>query len=284
DLVIIRNSNNNGWTTTQVPAAGVNVQVKVNRGGGGGLYPNGNSNLGADIYNATTDANGYYSVNFKSNSQGVTAWYTFVGFTGTQDTIVSGNTKPGLSGYYWGDTDSWGGLVMGQTYETSYNFGSPSITNGNPGNVDIGTASVTGTIGMSLVLSTAPDATTAPVYGSTIMPVPAGITVYMSLNKDPYTLANKTYTTTTDANGRYTFSNFATVANGTTGFTQNGNIWVADYIATRDTHIVVNNIIVNPAKPGKSGVYGNNSTNQNGLFNNEFRNAADFNFAGHVAD
>jgi hypothetical protein len=282
--IVVRNSSNTGWTAATMPASGAVVQVKVNKGGNGGLYPNGSTNLGADVYSATTDANGYYSISFKSNSQGVTAWYTFVGFTGTHDTLVNNTTKTGPAGYYWGDTDTWGSLVMGQTYEQNYDYGSPSITNGNPNNIDIGQATVTGTIGMQLVLKTAPDATTAPVFGTTVVPVPAGITVYMSLNKDPYLLANKVYTTTTNANGAYTFSNFATVASGTSNFSQNANIWVADYVAVQDTHIVINNVITAAAKAGVPGVYNNSSTNQNALYNNEFRNSANFNFAGFTND
>ena len=47
-------------------------------------------------YTGTTDANGNYAINVKSNSQGVAAMITIDGFTGTQDTIINNVTKTGL--------------------------------------------------------------------------------------------------------------------------------------------------------------------------------------------
>ena len=86
----------------------------------------------------------------------------------------------------------------------------------------------------------------------------------------------KSYVTTTDANGYYTFT-INTVAAGTAGFTQNANISVPDYAATRDT-VKLNNVI----KTGRAGVYQMQQSNQSGLYNNVIRNAIHFNYNGFI--
>jgi hypothetical protein len=260
-----------GWqNNSRVPAAGVLVQIKVNKNN---LYPNSIAQ-GADVYSATTDANGNWSMNVKSNATGVTAYMTIAGFNSTLDTLINGVTKTGLYANYFGTTSSFN-CFMGTTFEWgTYGFNASNLSS-NPNNIMIGSASISGSVSANHILSTT-TGTNPAVISTTNMAVPAGITVYMSIDKDPTLLATKNYTTTTDANGRYSF-NFPTVASGTSGFNQNATIWVADYATTRDTVRVVNGNNA-PTITGRAGVFGNVSTNQNGVYNNEIRNATNMNY------
>jgi hypothetical protein len=238
------------------------------------LYPNSWAQ-GADVYSATSDAQGNWSINVKSTADGVQAYMTIAGFNGTQDTLINGVTKTGLYANYFGDSD-WLNLYMGTTYEWGvYDFNASNLTS-NPNNIVIGSAIVSGSISANHILTSKTGTNAAVVVGGgTNIAVPAGITVYMTLDKDPTTLAPKMYTATTDANGRYTFT-FPTVSSTTSGFNQNGTIWVADYATTRDTIREVNGNSA-PKTTGPSGVFGNVSTTQNGLYNNENRNATNLN-------
>ena len=257
-----------GWVNnSRIPAQGVVVQIKVNKNQ---LYP-ASIAQGADVYSATSDAQGNWSMSVKSTANGVTGYMTIAGFNGTQDTIINGVTKTGLYANYFG-TSSNPTLIMGTTYDWGvYNFTASNLTsNPNANSMVLGTAIVSGSVSMNQILSSK-TGTLPAVYSTTNIAVPAGVTVYMSLNQDPTTLAPKMYTSTTDANGRYSFS-FPTVASGTPGFNQNGTIWVADYATTRDTILVVNGSNAGQVT-GPTGVFNNVSTNQNGLYNNEIRNA-----------
>lgn len=272
--VITPNGVGNWVSTTRIPAAGVSVQIKVNKSQ---LYPNSIAQ-GADVYSATSDANGYWAMNVKTNATGVTGYVTMNGFNGTQDTIINGVTKTGLYANYFGNTPGNTTFFMGTTYDFGvWNFTASNLTS-NPNNIMIGSAAVSGSISMNQALKITTGTVITTPGGGTNVAVPAGITVYMTLDKDPTLLTTKMYTTTTTAGGRYSF-NFPTVASTTPGFAQNATIWVADYAATRDTFQVLNgnnsSLITGP-----TGVYGNNSTNENALYNNENRNASNFSFGG----
>jgi len=272
-----------GWTNNnRINMAGVVVTVKVNKGGAGGLYPNAVAN-GADVYSGTTDANGNYAINVKSNSNGVSALITIDGFTGTQDTIINNVTKTGLYATYAGLQSPLTTLFMGQNITINHNFTATNVSS-NPNLINIGTASLSGSISINMILTTKTGTNpTTVVGGGTNIAVPAGITVYMSLDKDPTLLVPKLYTTTTDAAGRYAFTNFATVASTTPGFLQNATIWISDYASNRDTVRIVNGVNA-PTTAGPSGVFGNATTNQGGLYNNENRNATNFSFGGFTAN
>ncbi|MDO8998909.1 MAG: hypothetical protein Q7W45_04015 [Bacteroidota bacterium] len=269
------------WTnTSRINMAGVVVTIKVNKGGAQGLYPNSTAN-GADVYSGTTDANGNYAISVKSNATGVSALITIDGFTGTQDTIINSVVKTGLYATYFG-TSTTRTLFMGQNTTFDHNFTATNVSS-NPNNITIGTAQLSGSISMNMALTTKTG--TNPIINiptGTNVAVPAGITVYMSLDKDPTTLVAKLYTATTDAAGRYSFT-FPTVAASTPGFFQNATIWVADHAANRDTLRIVNGSNA-PTTAGPSGVFNNSSTNQGGLFNNENRNATNFSFGGFTAN
>lgn len=268
---IITPNGSGGWTNnSRVPASGVLVQIKVNKNQ---LYPNSIAQ-GADVYSATTDANGNWSINVKSNASGVNGYMTIAGFNSTLDTLINGVTKTGLYANFFGTTSNIN-MFMGTTYEWGTYYFTASNLSTNPNNIMIGSASISGSVSANHILSTT-TGTNPAVISTTNIAVPAGITVYMSIDKDPTLLATKNYTTTTDASGRYSF-NFPTVSNTTPGFAQNATIWVADYATTRDTIRVVNGNSA-PTITGRTGVFGNTSTFQGGVYNNEIRNATNLNY------
>ncbi len=253
---VITPDGSGGWTNgsmARIPAQGVVVSITISKSS---LYPN-SSAQGADVYSATTDANGNYSIPVKSNANGVLASITIEGFTGTLDTLVNGQTKKGLSAVFQGTTMTTN-LVMGQTAQVDFSFDSRNVAS-NPNSIQTGTATITGSVSISLI----EEGTGNPVH---VAP-PAGHKVYLSLANDPATGSPKTYETTTDAQGVYRFD-VATVSMNTAGFNQNAQIWINDYAATRDT-LKANNT----RATGRSGVYQMSTVAQNGIFNNTIRNA-----------
>lgn len=256
-----------GWTnSSRIAAAGVNITVKVNKNS---LYPNSNAQ-GADIYSGTTDASGNYAITVKTNANGVSALISIDGFNATQDTIINGVTKVGFYSSYTGTSQNRT-LVMGQNFQYDYQFyASAVITNPNNTNVVAGTAIITGSVGMEV----AKEYTVGGGgfgYTSTIVKA-ANKPVFVTFSNDPTTLSPKTYTTTTDANGYYSFT-VATVANNTNGFNQNAVISIPDYATTRDTLKVNGNFVTGPA-----GVYPMETTYQNGVYNGNIRNATNLTY------
>ncbi|MBA2611769.1 MAG: hypothetical protein H0U95_07360 [Bacteroidetes bacterium] len=261
-----------GWqNTNRVNMSGVVVTIKVNKGGAQGLYPNSTAN-GADVYSATTDANGNYAISVKSNATGVSALITIDGFTGTQDTIVNNVTKTGLYATYAGASVTRN-LFMGQNTTFDQNFTATNVSS-NPNNISVGTAIVTGSISMNLVRKVTTG--TVITMSSTNIVVPANTTVYLSFDKDPTLLVPKVYQTTTNASGVYTF-NLNTVAVGSAGFNQDATIWIADYATARDTANYNGANFIN-ITPGLPGVYNKVTTIQNAVYSTEIRNAVNLNY------
>ncbi len=259
-----------GWiNTSQIPAVGVSVQIKVNKNQ---LYP-ASIAQGADVYSAVTGTNGAWAMSVKSNATGVQGYVTITGFNGTQDTIINGVTKMGLYANYFGTTPGNTTFLMGTTFDFGvFNFIATNLTS-NPNNIMIGSAMVSGSVSARHILKARTTGTAAAVaFGFTNIAIPAGTTVYMSFDKDPTILAPKMYQTTTNANGGYSFASFPTVALGTAGFNQNATIWVADLADDQDSVETINGgagtVIFS-----KPGVFGNVGTFQNALYNNEIRNA-----------
>ncbi len=271
---VITPNGSGGWmNTSRINMAGVNVTVKINKSGVQGLYPN-STVAGADVYSATTDANGNYAISVRTNAQGVNALITIDGFAGTQDTIVNNVTKTGLYATYFGTSTSRT-LYMGQNTTFDHNFTATNVSS-NPNNVTIGSAIITGSVSMNLVRKTVTGTVTA--MSTTNLAVPANTTVWMSFDKDPGQLAPKLYSTVTNAAGVYTFSNIATVALGTTGFNQDATIWIADYATSRDTANYNGTTFIN-ITTGLPGVF-NKTTNasQTGVYSTEIRNAVNLNY------
>jgi hypothetical protein len=268
--VITPNGSGNWTNATRVPVAGINVSIKVNKNS---LYPN-SSAQGADVYTGVTDSTGNYRISVKSNATGVSAQITIDGFTGTQDTIINGNVRKGLYSTYAG-TNQNRTLYMGQNVTFNHDFFATTVSS-NPNTVlSIGAAKITGSVGINFFK----EVTTGTVVSITTTNVPlASQKVYLTFNKDPNTLATKSYEVITDANGFYSFD-ISTVASGTSGFNQNATIWINDYAATRDT-IKANNTV----KTGAKGVFQMETLFQNGVYNNNIRNANNFSYNSFVAD
>lgn len=261
---------NGGWSNSgRVPAEKVNISVKVNKNS---LYPNSNA-AGADVYSAVTDDKGNYSISVKSNATGVVAQITVDGFTSTLDTLVNGQTKTGLISTFAGISFS-NSLVMGQNFTYNYAF-SASSGQSNPVQLQIGSASVSGSLGLSIIkeiqTGTLVSLTTA------FLPLP-NQKVYLSLNKDPYTQNTRLYETQSDGNGRFSF-NISTVLQGSAGFSQTASLWVNDLATTRDTLKLDNTI-----RTGRPGVYNGVSLNLSGLYNGEIRNANYLQYTNFTAD
>lgn len=298
---IITPAGPNNWNNnTTVGAAGVNIAVRVAKNGANGLYPN-SSIQGTDVYTGTTDANGNFNIAVKSNGRngGVSADVMVEGWQATMDTVVNGVTKTGRLSNYFG-AEQTVQVYVGQS--TFVNFNTWSMGNGNvtivndvnnPGTINQGTATITGSVNIShvrqmvTVVSGTPG---APVISNTQVPAPAGTKVYCTFNSDPTTFSTKVYQTTLDANAGYSF-NIATVAMGTPGFNQNATVWVADFAATRDTVKVTTTmtgtVFVSSTTVVATGIPGiwNTSGTQNpinGLYNGELRNGGqggNFSFA-----
>ncbi len=267
---IIKPNGSGNWTTDYTPAAGVLVQIKVNKNQ---LYPNSYAQ-GADVYSATTDATGKWSINVKSNANGVQGYLTINGFQGTRDTVVNGVTKTGLYANFFGTT-TWQTYIMGNNYNNNVHYFNATNLSNNPNNIQIGTAAVSGSVTTRHILSTKTGTNLPVVIGTTNMPVPAGVTVYLRLDKDPTTLAPKMYTTTTTSNGTYQFTGISTVDAFTSGFNQDADIWVEDYASTQDTIRITDATTVTRIT-GKSGVYNQVWNFQSSLYTNEVRNGVHF--------
>jgi hypothetical protein len=280
-----------GWTAnTRVPAANVNISVRIAKSS---LYPNSNAQ-GSDVYTGKSDANGNYDIQVTANGSGVVANIVIDGFSATLDTVINGVTKTGLPCLYVGtsaNVNAW----TGQNSWFNYNFNATNIGT-NPNNIVIGTAMVTGSVGMNFVRQaiTVQTSTIGPPNGTvtttTIVPV-SNQRVYLDFTMDPTALALKSYSTTTDAAGNYTF-NLSTVAAGTPGFNQNASIWVPDMHTTRDTVKVTTTmngtmtVSSSTAAPvtGMPGVYNMVNTSQNGVYNTEIRNAVNMTYNAFQPD
>src|SRR5690606_36145835 len=126
---------------------------------------------------------------------------SFDGFISTLDTVINGVTKTGLSASYSGNVQNRT-LIMGQSAQVDYN--SNATTAANPNNIKIGTATVTGSLGIRHYTRGTEASTSTVVFDTTI--ALANRVVYLDFSKDPTLLTTKTYTTTTDANGKFTFN------------------------------------------------------------------------------
>lgn len=265
---VITPNGTGGWNnTTRIAAQGVHVSVTVSKSS---LYPNSTAQ-GADVYHASTDANGNYNITIKANATGVDAKITIEGFTSTLDTIINGSAKAGLQYNYTG-TSEQRTLVMGQNSQLDYSL-TGSYVNTVPNSLHTGTAMITGFAGVTLIKEAL--AGTLVVNTTTVYALP-GIKIYMNFNNDAKSFTTGYYETTTDASGNYTFV-VNTVNAGTTGFPQNAQIWMNDLATTRDT-LKLNNTI----KTGKAGVFKSVTQNQNSVFIGNIRNATNLTYFNFV--
>jgi len=254
-------SNNTSVNNAYVPAEGVNVTVRVKKYGNQGLYPAVNESQrpdGFDSYSAVTDANGRYTITVKSNGLGVQAQITTNEFSGTKDTLVGTVVKTGLLNLYPSQNSGNITLNKGVNYDWSRQINGNTLVNA-PNVYNSGTAIITGTVGIDYIKKR-----TGFTVDTTL--VLAGATVYFEYDRDPITFQKKTYTATTDASGKYTFT-VATPNQNVSGFNQQGLLWINDRAATRDTFTVANTRVT-----GRAGVYSEDSYNIYGVYSNAIRN------------
>lgn len=268
---VVTQNNGNWITSNRIPAEGVEIQVRVNKNS---LHP-GSQARGFDTYTATTDAQGQYSVEVKTNAQGVQAEFTVKSFVATLDTIFNGATRQGPLASYNGINQTLT-LRAGIDQSRDHNITASVITN-DLSNLPLGTAVVRGVITRQIVREE--ELAGGGTNISNINVPASGVTVFLDFNKDPSSNSTKTYTATTNAQGQYSFS-LPTVNLGTTGFSQNAILRLPDLNATRDT-LKVLAIGTETTVTGPAGVYNGstNFSNQNDLFSTEVRNAVNFNFS-----
>lgn len=268
---VITPNGSGGWlNNSRVPAAGVNVSIKINRNS---LYPNSTAQ-GADVYSGTTDNNGNYAITVKSNATGVNAQITIDGFTGTLDTLINGQVKTGLYATYAGTTQNRT-IFMGQNSTLDHSFNASLVTTNPNAIVKIGNATVTGSLGITYIKEILTG--TVVSISSTVVPL-TNHKVYLQFSNDPHTQAAKSYEVETDANGYYNF-NLTTVENGTPGFSQNATIWINDFATTQDTIKADNS-----KKTGKAGVYQMKTIVENAIYNNHIRNAKHITYTSFTAN
>jgi hypothetical protein len=255
--VILAQNAGTGYSNVTIPAAGVEVSVRILNSQ---LYPNSPTAQGSLVYNATTDANGNYNISLKANGNGSTGTITVNDYVGTKDTILLGNiTKTGPYNTFGGTTLTKT-FVKGQDQTFTYTMiGTPLVVNPNQPPV-IGTAVVTGSVFINFFKQTGP--TTYVIAPYTLPNYP----VTLKLDKDPTTQMIRTYSGMTDANGIYSFT-VQTTDIGTPGFVQTATVSVNDYAATQDT-IKTGNIRVT----GKSGVYAGTFNTVAGVTNTKIKN------------
>ncbi len=262
--VIVPNGTNAWSNTGKRAASGISVVVKVNKSD---LYQSA-SVQGADLYYGKSDSLGNYAVTVRSNAVGVNAEISFDGFTTTLDTIVNNQTRRGAYASYTGSNFTKS-LVMGQNTQVDYSYVGTPLVSGSGNNLKTGTAIVTGNVYINTLKQVLTGTLTTLTTSSFGL---ANRKVYLNFSNDPFTFNTKSYETTTDGNGAYTFT-LNTVEQGSAGYNQIANIWVNDYAATRDT-IKPNNTIV----PGKSGVFQKVSTTHSSLYNGSIRNAVNLSY------
>lgn len=204
---------------SSAPAVGVTISVEVKNAQ---LYPNTPSNIatysGSQVYTGTTDANGNYSISVTTvGGAGVMAIVTINNITSITDPVTG--TQAILQATMPTTTKQ---LITGIT--TNYNSNMSTLT--NIGTTVTGTATVMGTLKVVYFKENPAGVFTPTSYNLANQPVS------LDFDKDPTSQVVKTYNTTTDANGNYSFSVSTTAA---AGFNDAAKIYVADYATTQDT-------------------------------------------------
>lgn len=215
-----------GYQTMQVPAQGIQVQVRI---WNEDLYPNSPNTQGSQVYSGTTDANGNYSITVTTNSDGCYANITIANRVGTLDSLINGVVKTGQAANFNGTNNGvW--VYTGSPATFNHNM-SASVIVGNPMPITIGTAVITGTIS---AIHMEEDTFPGPVYyyTATLNKPLANHPVKLDFYVDPLTMIKKVYTATTNASGVYSIT---VTTSDESGFNPYGYLKVADYVTGRDT-------------------------------------------------
>lgn len=273
DLLTTATSSTAGINATNlaVPAEGVVVTLTVKKYGNQGLYPNttGNTADGNDVYTATTDATGRYTITAKTNGTGVSAVLRTVEFSGTKDTLLGTTVKTGLLVKYPSASQNLT-LIKGQNTVWNTNLSSQSLIN-SPNVINAGTAIVTGSVGITYVKKRTNFTLDTVVALS-------GATIYLEYDRDPVTLVKKIYSATTDNAGKYSFT-VSTPNNSEAGFNKTAKVWLNDRAATKDTFSVANSIIT-----GKAGVYTSVNNTYNNVYSTVIKNASNLTYNSFTAN
>lgn len=252
-----------GGNTT--PISGAVVTVKIKNSGTGGLYP-GSSAVGSEVYSGTTDAMGRYAINVKTNGTGVSSEITFKGFSAKNDTAAAAIVYDYPTTVYTPTLYKGVNLTQNHTY-----MGTALVT---PSNQGVGTATVSGMLYKPTWVHAA--ATGAATYSLTYPA--ANRMVYLEYDKDPMTLTKKIYSTTTDANGRYSFV-VNTPNMGIAGFANAAKIYTTDWATTNDTVKFTGGV-----NTGKPGVYPGGTMNTTGVYSTVIKNAQNFGYMTFIND
>lgn len=216
------------------PAVGVNISVKVNNSD---LYPHSPTASGSQVFTGTTDNNGNYSISVKTlGGTGVPALVTINQITGTFDPVT------GTQAIFSGTVTT---MQLISSVTTDFNFVMTGNVNGNT--VTTGTATVMGTLKYQYFKEGPSNVYTLANFNL------ANHTVYLDFDRDPITQVVKTYTTTTDANGNYSFNITTTAA---AGYNDAAKLYVDDYATTQDTLKLSGTTVT-----GKPGKFTNNNLN-----------------------
>ncbi len=266
-----------------VPHAGAIVTVTIeNRD----LFPNSSNPTGVRVYtSAPADVNGIYRISgIKISGQSTTtpARINFVGSTGTRDTVVfidgAPTVRTGRAVLYTDVNQSISLRADGQITSnfsrvdgTSEKFISEGDDSDN--NLNIGTATVKGQLSIRYIEQDTSGGNTTYGFEDYIL---ANHPVKLVFDADPKTQVERTYETTTDANGRYTF-NIETTEDG--NFNNSAELIAVDFATTQDT-VLVNGIRVT----GDAGVFNRVTRTVNGLDPFEIRVAEDLAFTNFTRE
>lgn len=238
--------------------AGAVVTVRVTNAA---LYPNSNNAQGTETYSATSDANGNYSVAVTVNQEGsaVTVSYSNVNVT-ENDGDVHAYSKGN-----WNTT-----LYAGVRTNNNVQYDKDKLTEAT--NVPVETAIVRGNIKIRHYVQ--------QTSGGTIFNLEdvilANHPVKLTYDEDPTTFVERVYTTTTDADGNYSFTIDA--ADDKFNLDDDFEVMIADYDATQDTIMFDNTIIT-----GEAGVF-DDRTNTGSIDGGEIENNRDLTYSFFTVD
>ena len=238
--------------------AGATVTVMVKNAE---LYPNSTNAQGSKTFTGTSDANGNYSIAVTVHQEGsaVTVSYANVNVTGNDGDVYA------YSSADWATT-----LHGGVKTNNNVLYTSSKITDAS--NVVVGTAIVRGQIKIRHYRQQSSGST---VFNLVDFILP-NHEVKLTYDEDPSTFAERVYTTTTDADGNYSFTIDA--ADEKYNLDDDYEIMIVDYDATQDT-IMSNGFVID----GRPGVF-NERSGQGAINAGEIDNNAHLTYFIFTAD
>jgi len=176
----------------EIALEGATVTVRIDNDD---LYPNSPNAQGSEVYTATSDADGNYSITAKTNGDGVQARITYSPVTLTVDPTTGEQQTYSNTGTT--TLTAYKGVPL--TNDVFYG----SSTSVDISNIVVETAIVRGTVEIQQWVQQ--DSNTSEVYFLESLPL-ANTTVTLVYDQDPTTLQERTYEVTSDSNGDYEFT------------------------------------------------------------------------------